>query len=112
MTRIERADRQRVAHLTELGVGEPKSRLVMVDDLGVVAEFRDLTYPGLVETGRVEPGGDKPFHTVINSENCHALEPGSGMSTRLISAKFVGASITPSPLVTTTLGWVRVCRLA
>jgi adenine-specific DNA-methyltransferase len=37
----------------------------------VVAEFRDTIYPGL-STGRVERGGDKPFHTVINGENYHA----------------------------------------
>jgi len=39
-----------------------------------VAEFRDPIYPGLVSTGRVERGGDKPFHTVINAENFHALQ--------------------------------------
>lgn len=32
-----------------------------IDDLVVVAEFRDPIYPGLVSTGRVERGGDKPF---------------------------------------------------
>lgn len=45
-----------------------------VADLIVVAEFRDYIYPGLVSTGKVERGGDKPFHTVINGENFHALE--------------------------------------
>lgn len=40
----------------------------------VVAEFRDPIYPGLVSTGKVERGGDKPFHTVINGENYHALQ--------------------------------------
>ena len=45
-----------------------------ISDLVVVAEFRDHMYPGLVETGRVENGGGKPFHTVINAENFHALE--------------------------------------
>ncbi|SHL77819.1 adenine-specific DNA-methyltransferase [Micrococcus luteus] len=45
-----------------------------IADLVVVAEFRDHMYPGLIETGRVERGGDKPFHTVINAENFHALE--------------------------------------
>ena len=45
-----------------------------VADLVVVAEFRDFIYPGLVSTGRVERGGDKPFHTVINAENYHALK--------------------------------------
>lgn len=47
---------------------------VAVADLVVVAEFRDPIYPGLASTGRVERGGDKPFHTVINGENYHALQ--------------------------------------
>jgi adenine-specific DNA-methyltransferase len=45
-----------------------------VDNLVVVAEFRDPIYPGLVSTGTVERGGDKPYHTVLNAENFHALE--------------------------------------
>jgi adenine-specific DNA-methyltransferase len=45
-----------------------------LDDLVVVAEFRDPIYPGLVSTGKVERGGYKPFHTVINAENYHALQ--------------------------------------
>ena len=45
-----------------------------IADLVVVAEFRDFIYPGLVSTGKVERGGDKPFHTVINAENYHALK--------------------------------------
>lgn len=45
-----------------------------VQDLVFVADFRDPIYPGLVSTGKVERGGDKPFHAVINSENYHALE--------------------------------------
>ena len=45
-----------------------------LEDLVVVAEFRDYIYPGLKSTGKVERGGDKPFHTVINGENYHALE--------------------------------------
>lgn len=47
---------------------------VAVEDLVVVAEFRDPIYPGLVSTGKVERGEDKPFHTVINAENYHALQ--------------------------------------
>lgn len=47
---------------------------VAIEDLVVVAEFRDPTYPGLVSTGKVERGADKPFHTVINGENFHALQ--------------------------------------
>ena len=45
-----------------------------VADLVVVAGFRDPIFPGLVSTGKVERGGDKPFHTVINAENYHALK--------------------------------------
>ena len=45
-----------------------------VDNLIVVAEFRDPIYPGLVSTGKLERGGGRPFHTVINAENFHALQ--------------------------------------
>jgi len=73
--RIERMDGARVGHLKELDVEEPETQAVRAEDLVVVAEFHDRIYPGLVETGRVERGGpDKPFHTVINAENYHALE--------------------------------------
>lgn len=72
--RVERIDGKRVAHLSELEREDPETRTISTDDLVVVAEFNDRIYPGLVETGRVERGGDKPFHTVINAENYHALE--------------------------------------
>lgn len=52
----------------------PETITAATDDLVVVAGFRDAIYPGLVSTGKVERGGDKPFHTVINAENYHALE--------------------------------------
>src|SRR4051812_32161128 len=45
-----------------------------LDDLVVVAEFRATIYPGLVSTGSVSRGGDKPWHTVINGENYHVLK--------------------------------------
>ena len=64
----------RVADLEELDQDEPETKAVSIDDLVVVAEFRDPIYPGLVATGKVERGGDKPFHTVINAENFHALQ--------------------------------------
>ncbi len=51
-----------------------KASTAALDELVVVAEFRDAIYPGLVPTGKVERGGEKPFHTVINAENFHALE--------------------------------------
>ena len=44
------------------------------DELVVMREFGQPVFPGLRSVGRVERGGDKPFHTVINSENYHALE--------------------------------------
>lgn len=46
----------------------------LIEDLVVVAEFRDPIYPGLVSTGKVERGGGKPYHAVINAENYHALQ--------------------------------------
>ncbi len=55
--------------------GQPKEdSCEFLDNLVVVAEFRDSIYPGLVSTGRVKNGGNKPFHTVINGENYHALK--------------------------------------
>lgn len=63
-----------LAQLVENVTDEPERQAALIDDLVVVAEFEDKIFPGLVETGRVERGGDKPFHTVINAENYHALE--------------------------------------
>lgn len=71
---FERDNGARLARLELIGVAEPENMSVAVEDLAVVAEFRDYIYPGLVSTGKVERGGDKPFHTVINGENFHALE--------------------------------------
>ena len=45
-----------------------------LEQLVVVREFGDPIYPGLRSVGTVERGGDKPFHTVIDAENYHALE--------------------------------------
>lgn len=61
------------AELELLGSDQGERKQVSTADLVVVAEFRDFIYPGLVSTGKVERGGDKPFHTVINGENFHAL---------------------------------------
>ena len=60
--------------MTQTGEAHLETRTTALDDLVVVAEFRDPIYPGLVSTGKVERGGDKPFHTVINAENFHALQ--------------------------------------
>ncbi len=64
----------KTAQLALIDADDPETAEVAVADLVVVAEFRDYIYPGLVSTGRVERGGDKPFHTVINGENFHVLE--------------------------------------
>jgi len=53
---------------------EPEVATAPLDDLVVVAEFRDPIYPGLRSTGVVARGGDKPFHAVINGENFHVLQ--------------------------------------
>ncbi|AOW14530.1 DNA methyltransferase [Hydrogenophaga crassostreae] len=62
------------ADLELLGAAFPETISAGLGDLVVVAEFRDTIYPGLVSTGKVERGGNKPFHSVINGENYHALK--------------------------------------
>lgn len=69
---IQRAKKFAVLEL--LGAEESETQTVALDDLVVVAEFRDTIYPGLVSTGKVQRGGDKPCHTVINGENYHVLK--------------------------------------
>ncbi|WP_420009115.1 site-specific DNA-methyltransferase [Xanthomonas sacchari] len=66
--------RTKVADLGLLGVDVAEAQSVSMEDLVVVAEFRDLIHPGLVSTGKVSRGGYKPFHTVINGENYHVLK--------------------------------------
>jgi adenine-specific DNA-methyltransferase len=72
--KLEGKGKARMAQVELFDAEEPETVDVAVADLVVVAEFRDYIYPGLVSTGRVERGGDKPFHTVINGENFHVLE--------------------------------------
>lgn len=69
---IHKTGNDKMADL-ELPDGE-ETQTVALDDLVVVAEFRDILYPGLVSTGKVQRGGGKPFHTVINGENYHVLK--------------------------------------
>jgi adenine-specific DNA-methyltransferase len=45
-----------------------------VDKLAVVKDFGDAIYPGLRRVERIERGGEKPFHIVVNAENYHALQ--------------------------------------
>jgi len=71
---FDAVDGTRLAQVELLSAAKRERQQVAVEDLAVVAEFRDYIYPGVVSTGKVERGGDKPFHTVINGENFHALE--------------------------------------
>ncbi|RYY74250.1 MAG: site-specific DNA-methyltransferase [Gammaproteobacteria bacterium] len=64
----------KTADLELLGAEKAETQTVALDDLVVVAEFRDTIYPGLISTGKVERGGDKPHHSVINGENYHVLK--------------------------------------
>lgn len=70
---IVRKAKKQTAKL-ELVSEDKEQQSVDVADLIVVAVFRDYIYPGLVSTGKVEHGSNKPYHTVINGENFHALE--------------------------------------
>ena len=72
--KITKQGDNRRAELELLGAEEVQTQTAALDDLVVVAEFRDTLYPGLVSTGKVQRGGDKPFHTVINGENYHVLK--------------------------------------
>ena len=65
---------KKTAELELLDQTKAETQSVALDDLVVVAEFRDTIYPGHVSTGKVSRGADKPWHTVINGENYHALK--------------------------------------
>lgn len=65
---------KKTAGLELLGTAEVETQTVALDDLVVIAEFRDTIYPGLISTGKVLRGGNKPCHTVINGENYHVLK--------------------------------------
>ena len=72
VTRIDKVNR--TATLAALLPAGEETSSVAIDDLVVVAEFRDTIYPGLVATGKISLGGAKPSHTVINGENYHVLK--------------------------------------
>lgn len=71
---IRKVGDSKVADLELLGAADSQTQNVDLSNLVVVTEFRDTIYPGLLSTGNVERGGDKPFHTVINGENYHVLK--------------------------------------
>ena len=45
-----------------------------IDNIVALARFDKPIYTGMKEVGRIERGGDKPYHVVINGENYHALQ--------------------------------------
>ena len=71
---IAKSKSKDIAKLELIGGDQPDQTSVPVCDLIVVAEFRDLIYPGLICTGKAARGSDKSFHTVINGENYHVLK--------------------------------------
>ena len=58
-----------------------------VDDIVALARFDKPIYAGLKEIGRVERGGDKPYHVVINGENTNLR--------KLIASGFVMLAVYP-----------------
>ncbi len=51
------------------------SRKQAIRDLIAIKRFGDPIYPALVSCDRIDKGGpEKPFHTIINGENYHALQ--------------------------------------
>ena len=74
VTKIEGTGPAKAASIELIGETGQERRVVLADDLVVVAEFRDLIYPGLATVGKVERSGSKPFHSVISGENYHVLK--------------------------------------
>lgn len=58
-----------------LSLGKDQKKITAnYDNLVAIARFDQPIYTGLKEVDRIERGGDKPFNTIINGENFHALE--------------------------------------
>ena len=72
--KVFKKEKAQVAEIRLLNLSDSETKKVAVEDLIVIAEFRDFIYPGLESTGKVERGGDKPYHSVINGENYHVLK--------------------------------------
>ena len=100
MTITKDASGKRTSSL-ELRDDAHETAAALVEDLVVVAEFRDPIYPGLVSIGKVERGGRKPYHAVINAENYHALQTLSFTHRASIDAIYVDP-----PYNTGNEGWI------
>jgi adenine-specific DNA-methyltransferase len=62
--KLETIEGKKTALVELLDTPETERQPVAVADLIVVAEFKDYIYPGLVSTGKVERGDDKPFQSL------------------------------------------------
>lgn len=94
MKKIVKGRKNKKAELKLLDASEEQST-APVDDLVVVAEFCDMIFPGLVSTGRVSRGGDKPWHTAINGENYHALKALTWTHRGKVDAIYIDPPYTP-----------------
>lgn len=75
VSRIVTSQKERIATLKKVNFdNKPVKKDYPIQNLVAVADFTDPIYPGLISTGLVKKGGKKPFHTIINSENFHALK--------------------------------------
>ncbi|MCW8876125.1 MAG: DNA methyltransferase [Kangiellaceae bacterium] len=72
--KVFKKEKPQIAEIRPLHQHDSPQQKVLLKDLVVVAEFRDFIYPGLISTGKVQRGGDKPYHSVINGENYHVLK--------------------------------------
>jgi adenine-specific DNA-methyltransferase len=55
-------------------VGVSETELVAVQELIVVKRFGEAIYPALLPVESVTKNPSKPYHTIINSDNYHALQ--------------------------------------
>lgn len=72
--KVYKAEKPQTAQIRLFGHPDAETQKIRIEDLIVVAEFRDFIYPGLVSTGKVSRGDTKPYHSVINGENYHVLK--------------------------------------
>jgi len=45
-----------------------------IEDLVVIKKFEEPIYPSLIPVDRIVKGGSKPYHSIINADNFHALQ--------------------------------------
>lgn len=69
--RIEQLKAGKVELAAEHGT---ERRAVRQDEVAVVRRFGDPIYPSLVPVDRVSRSDDKPWHTLIEADNFHALQ--------------------------------------